>query len=521
MTEEVYCGQPSLINIPLFIHQLKSIEDMENLEKEKEVTITWSSQFNLKMSNYLRTSIGSFSDFPGHGKSLSMLGLIAKTLCDPCSDGFLLQKIEAFKYVTNIKVEIIHQSKCSLILVNISLISQWIFELNRTLLRYKAIYNRSDIENIEIDEYDVIVVTNNVYNSFAALYKRKSWKRFVIDEPSSLKIPNMEPSNALFFWLITATPFELYLKRRTGFLNDLLPDDVNIFKYLIVKNDDEFVKHSYEMPHTRHLRYKCSGNISKIFEGLVSDNIMEMIDAGNIEGVFIAFGIKRNSNLFESFKMKKMKRLEALKNEKQTKKIIEKIQFVESHIKVFDQRMIKYISENSCCLKTTNSIFSCCQKLGCSSCFGPICPLCKNSDVCLVNLNYNIPSSDMIRENVKENKINTILDIIGDSLGKKILVFSNHNESFTILKRFLDEKSLKYLELRGTKEKRDTTIDQYKTGNINILLLNMISSGAGLNLHETTDIIMYHALPEFQRIQVIGRANRIGRVIELNVHYME
>jgi SNF2 family DNA or RNA helicase len=118
-------------------------------------------------------------------------------------------------------------------------------------------------------------------------------------------------------------------------------------------------------------------------------------------------------------------------------------------------------------------------------------------------------------------KIQQIMTIIGDSTGKKILIFSNFNESFVVIKKWLEERKILYLELRGTKEKRDNTIDSYKTGNVNVLLLNTIHSGAGLNLQETTDIIMYHRLHDYQKTQVIGRANRIGRKINLNVHYLE
>ena len=579
---EIVVSQPKLVNIQLYLHQLKSIQDMEQLEKSGEVVISWPSQFKIKISNYLKTSLGSLSDFPGHGKALSMIGLIAKTLNDSCSDEFLLEKIEKYNYVSNIKVEIIEQTKCSLILVNISLISQWIFELNRTLLRYKAIYTKNEIENVEVNNYDVILVANNVYNSFAMINKRRAWKRFIIDEPSSLKIPNMEITHALFYWLITATPLELYLKRRTGFLNDLLPEDMNIFKYLIVKNEDDFVKNSYKMPPTRHLRYTCAEKNSKIFEGLISENMIEMLDAGNIEDIISIFGISDTknpiprANIFETFIEKKMKRLEDLEKEPEnyrSKKTQEKIENIKLHLKIFKDRIKTYISENICdnCSipgeKTVlyDSVYSCCQNINCSNCFvkDSSCLLCKNPENSLLPLNIsldcigstniiqknpicevNIEKSDgvqLLQNEVVENsnnisssntivrsslvkkfsKISKILDIIGDSNGKKILIFSNHNESFTILKRFLDEKSLKYLELRGTKEKRDNTIDQYKTGNINILLLNTFASGAGLNLCETTDIILYHVLPEFQKIQVIGRANRIGRTLDLTVHYME
>ena len=43
------------------------------------------------------------------------------------------------------------------------------------------------------------------------------------------------------------------------------------------------------------------------------------------------------------------------------------------------------------------------------------------------------------------------------------------------------------------------------------LCLNYINNGAGINLQEATDIILYHEMNEDLSTQIIGRANRIGR----------
>ena len=64
--------QPTRINIPLFLHQLKSIENMEKLEKEQSI--------DLVSSIYIKTKLGVLADLPGYGKSLSVLGLIDRTL---------------------------------------------------------------------------------------------------------------------------------------------------------------------------------------------------------------------------------------------------------------------------------------------------------------------------------------------------------------------------------------------------------------------------------------------------------
>lgn len=519
-------SQPDRINIPLFLHQLKSIEHMEKLEDEKSI--------DLIASIYIRTRLGVLADLPGYGKSLSVLGMIGRTLDQKLDETFPLEKSSSFQYVSQTKVEMLQQVRCSLILVNISLMAQWTQELSRTLLRYIAIYNRGEIEDIDLSSYDVILVSNTIYNLFAQVYKKKAWRRFIIDEPASLKIPSMEESHALFYWLITSTPNELYLKqRRTGFLNDLLPDDIDMFNHLILKNDDQFVKSSYTMPVTRHLYYKCSGNISTLFEGIVSDTIIEMIQAGNISGVFHALESDGAETIIDAYKLRKQKRLQELNQSRDVdEKTLEKIETIESHLSILDDKIFKYVIGKHCILcnqpHKQPSVLSCCQNIFCGMCIVDVCPLCKTSDFKKIPLSIKQLDKDngdniISCANVVPNrtKIDTILSIIGDAVDKKILIFSNYNESFTLIKKFLDEKKLVYLELRGTKEKRDNTLDSYKTGNVNILLLNTIHSGAGLNLQETSDIILYHHIHEYQKIQVLGRANRIGRKIPLTVHYLE
>jgi SNF2 family DNA or RNA helicase len=520
---DVSIKQPNRINIPLFLHQLKSIEDMTKLEKTQEIDLT--------STIYITTKVGILADLPGYGKSLSTLGLISQTLDDPVSETAVVEHRTVFQYVSQIKADIIQQVKCTLILVNVSLISQWIQELNRTSLRYIAVYKNSEIEDLDLSAYDVILVGNNIYNLFSQVYRKKSWKRFIIDEPASLKLPAMEVSHANFYWLITGTPNELYQKRRTGFLNDLLPpdDNVDMFQHLIIKNEDQFVKNSYVMPITRHLYYKCAGNLTDFFEGIVSDNMLEMLQAWNISGAFNLLESDTSVTIFDAFKSKKLKRLAELEKEIDEKKI-EKIETIRNHIAILDEKIFKYIIHQPCMIchqphSDATSVLSCCQHIFCGNCVNDICPICKS--VGYQKMSLQLKQKDDVylsqyQQPVKcPYKTTILMDIIGDITNKKILIFSNYNETFVVIKKFLEEKNMTYLELRGTKEKRDNTIDAYKSGSVNILLLNTIHSGAGLNLQETTDIILFHKIHEYQKIQVIGRANRIGRKTQLTVHCLE
>jgi SNF2 family DNA or RNA helicase len=312
---------------------------------------------------------------------------------------------------------------------------------------------------------------------------------------------------------------------------------VDLFQHLIVKNDDQFVKSSYVMPITRHLYYKCAGNLSEFFEGIVSDSMMEMLQAGNVSGVFsmLENGTSDTTTIFDAYKSRKTKRLTELQREKEIdEKVIEKIETVRNHMSILDEKIFKYIIHQPCMVCNSQHtlepyVLSCCQHIFCGNCVTDVCPICKTIGVQKLPLTLKQSNSGeeiihyahSYQKTRCPYKLSILMDIIGDAVNKKILIFSNYNESFVVIKKFLDEKNLSYLELRGTKEKRDNTIDAYKTGTVNILLLNTIHSGAGLNLQETSDIILFHKIHEYQKIQVIGRANRIGRKIQLTVHCLE
>jgi SNF2 family DNA or RNA helicase len=66
----------------------------------------------------------------------------------------------------------------------------------------------------------------------------------------------------------------------------------------------------------------------------------------------------------------------------------------------------------------------------------------------------------------------------------------------------------------------NNTVERYKNGSIQVLLVNTMSYGSGLNLENTTDIVMFHKFDTEIEKQVIGRAQRYGRSESLNVWYL-
>ena len=74
--------------------------------------------------------------------------------------------------------------------------------------------------------------------------------------------------------------------------------------------------------------------------------------------------------------------------------------------------------------------------------------------------------------------------------------------------------------MKGSSKNREKHIDLFKSGKTPVLFLNSNFNGAGLNLTESTDIILCHRMSDSQKTQIIGRANRIGRTQKLTVHQL-
>ena len=64
-------------------------------------------------------------------------------------------------------------------------------------------------------------------------------------------------------------------------------------------------------------------------------------------------------------------------------------------------------------------------------------------------------------------------------------------------------------------------INNYDTGKIKVLMLNAKYYGSGLNLQMTTHIIICHKMDENTKIQIIGRAQRVGRTCSLKIYELE
>ena len=131
-------------------------------------------------------------------------------------------------------------------------------------------------------------------------------------------------------------------------------------------------------------------------------------------------------------------------------------------------------------------------------------------------------------EELDETKVNPKFDkhknlqilLASRKPGSKFLIFSNYDSSFQNLYTILTKLNIKYMHLKGNGNVIKCMIDRYKNGDVDVLLVNSRHYGSGLNLENTSDIVMFHKFDTEIEKQVIGRAHRLGRTMPLNIWYL-
>jgi hypothetical protein len=118
----------------------------------------------------------------------------------------------------------------------------------------------------------------------------------------------------------------------------------------------------------------------------------------------------------------------------------------------------------------------------------------------------------------KYDNMDKIFELNNNNPIKKYLIFSEYDNSFNYkITNILDKWGLKYKSIQGTSTTITKNIEKYKNEDVNVLLLNSRYFGSGLNLENTSDIIIIHKMAADIEMQIIGRAQRYGRINELRV----
>jgi len=544
--------QPTDLRIKLFPHQLVTVYNMEQLERLRKIKKTDNTFF--------MTDFGILGDIPGYGKSFSVVSLILR---DKMSWDISKRNEKTDIYTYNSCLKVVEKTmktrvRANLLVVSPTLVEQWkeYFSFVKDgSLALKEVSSKKDLEELNPNEWDVVLCSSNRYNELIlAVGSHHVWKRFIFDEAGSTHITSMRSVQAGFVWFVTATYEQLMRCGGTGthymrcFFNNI---DYSILPYFVLRNHIDFVKHSFRMPDVLHETHLClNPRVLNILSSYIDQESRIMISAGDIKGALVRLGggmTTTDSNLFEIVAKKQREKLanaryyvEFWKNRSAGSKEVEtwekRVSEIEKNMSELEEKY-KNVLKDDCtiCYGEIKEpiLLPCCQNVFCGGCImtwmetRKSCPMCR-SDINIKEIVYIRTDSKKDMDDEKKDlsvpqkpksKPQTVLDIVSHP-HKKYLIFSMYDESFSTIRRELEEHKLDYVEISGSKPTRDAKLRRFKEGKVNIVFLNSRFNGAGINLEMATDIILYHEMPPDIEEQVIGRALRIGREEDLTIHHL-
>jgi hypothetical protein len=598
---------PPEIKIPLKDHQEALLYEMESRETSFRNGLTCADNTTL----FSRYAI--LADAVGSGKSLTVLSYIAhmknKNLVTP---QYIHKASTANFYSLWNPVQ--HPSDithATLIIIPHSLYHQWSSyiktqtHLHIAMCRTRKFFEDRDATMKTIRESDAILVSNTLYqrmHEFATANKIR-WKRVFIDEADSIEIPATRPAIiADFTWFITATwlPMlytqHLYITNATlnyyferGFLslNDMHEDfknhilipsmhfssiffsrqwkSIKFFKdflsthsnrhHLVVRSTDAFRDESLALQDYSYEILRCrSDRTHRIVNTLLSPQIKDMLNAGDVAGALKELGVEEATNvtLVDAVMINQKKELVRLEQTYAFKQGLEyssaalkavaleslsgKIQSLKEQIAAVERR-VEEIDQNSCniCLDSVNNpvCVPCCKQIMCGACIlewlatKNQCPLCRTpiSVKQLRQITKNAAAAAKIADKEPAQtllrKSDTLLKLIRENPDGRFIVFSRYDNPFEGIAHDLNEMNVTVERVSGNADIINAIIRRFRNGSARVLLLNINNFAAGLNLEAASHIVLYHGnITPIERQQIIGRAQRLGRTVPLKVVHL-
>lgn len=438
------------------------------------------------------------------------------------------------------------------------------------------------LSTCDVGDFDMILVTNSFYDHIAHLltFRGVKLRRVVIDEADTIAISSSLLIKSSFTWFVTASygnlvfpmgnmRYEVLLRQNVstakgiahqGFIRLLFTNLHNTmsrgqFKRIIVKNSEESVQLSMQNKLVTHVMVaSLTPHSIRVLTGVVDRIVMECLNAGDVAAAIEQIAPENRHTeqnvvaiMAESY-MNKLgsvqRQIEQLEQDtppdqgacSELATLTVTANDLQNKIDCMRSRLL---DDDICCIclenTQTNAVVPCCATKMCLECVTrwvmqkSSCVLCRRpltfSDLHVIEpegvlSNTLSPAVDPDMYGVHNSKMQNLEVILRAHSGAKALIYSNHDKSFESICACLTRLGKTYDFIRGGHKQISNTVDAYKDDRIDVLLINATHYGSGLNLENTTDIMMFHALNTEIEKQVVGRARRMGRTCDLRVWHL-
>ena len=352
-----------------------------------------------------------------------------------------------------------------------------------------------------------------------------------------------------------------YIKNTFKELED--PRSNTVLKGIVVKMNDEYVDQHVCLPpiHTNIVRCKDPVYLS-VLKDVVSEGVASRLHGCDTDGAIEYMGCPTDTKdnivsvVCRSLNIQKKNyqlKLEYLNNMKSTmdfynttiewkdsvtekiRKTVNKINDYRFKLEHIHERVDMVANEDmsfqSCpiCMDDTIQevcMYMCCLNVFCKRCVQRMtivdnkCPMCRSD---LKTSEIIVRNDSPITNNLTQNKYDKVVELVkhiySNRVDARVLVFIWHDNTLTTLTHSLYAHHFQsFRTLTGNVNTIKNTVDMFNTGRFRVLLVNAFVYGCGLNLMGATDIIFFQKTNNEVEKQLIGRANRIGRTRELNIH---
>jgi len=563
------------VNITLKDHQLQMINKMLELE---------TSNCDINENEYIKTEMGILSNKVGSGKSFCILGLILsrKFLSQqPFVKHKYGSSIVVMDRRSNTNI---HQGNLIISPHHILKPVWEKYIKDHTTLTYIILNKSTfPTDWNSILSYDIVLCTNKLHNKLCTECPF-TWSRVIYDEADSISIPACVYPKYRFVWFISSslknlifpsgyyafspqfTPERTHINvtniteglSHNGFIKDTFKafEGYNVLSEvlskIILKQSDEYVDNVLKIPDWTEIYHKCiSPFYVDVLNGFIGIDVLSMLNANNYIGALERLGctVDTKENIISivcknltyklenlEIKMHYLQSLNVRDNEKEShlnkiRKNKEKMHDISNRISDIQKKINDIdlnVSTEKCpvCFESiskTSCMLNCCMHVFCMECISKMlihnnttCPICRKE----FNKNdmFHIGTKPINTD--KQTKEECLLKLIQNNPDNKYLIFSSYDQSFTRISALLNQSNIMNSKIVGNQNTINQTLNRYLNSNNNVLLLNASHFGCGLNLTNTTDLIFYHKMTHEIKIQVIGRAQRLGRTKSLRVHYL-
>lgn len=518
--------------LSLYSHQRALVYEMRERENALRVGIP------INNSSTLYSQFGFLGDSESTGKSWTTLAYI--TACKRQSAPPKPHVLQHMSQLNIFSVERTQQAQTvqnNLIIVPSALLSQWtaLFarqnELNYLILRRKNQLNAPDFME-QLPTYDAVIVPHTLYNSLyeKLLPHNYQWTRCFVDDWTSIPLTITRSAIcAEFTWLLTGNWYPFFFSTNY-IMREELPENSHpdLGKLLINLSQHHlyggfpsrslFVQFVNQHPDRHHLIVRTSQSFLKVSLAMIPPRNTLVFYCGD---TILRFLLSMNARSLGPI-LERGDYLRAL--QKVGTRIISSAEWDTSVSSEFRPT----ISMDICpiCLDRPRipTITHCCQNVFCADCLFKSCrsnlttgcPTCRAP----IHANQLVAIHDAPRDEQKPfpKKLDVLLqELKSRPNGRHIIYFPAEN-LYPLLRNALRAEGFRYDVLKGSHIQILKKANQYRNGEINVLVVFSRHALVHIELPQTTTVFIYpDVITEIDKTRIISNCQSIGRTRPLEI----